>query len=173
MKRRPTGEPMPDEIAFEFGELRVLWDTEAIADYEGSEPKTAWTLEGSLAPAHTALRALAGRSADGSMLLLAAVRPAEAEAHGEEPIGATLIEPSGTVTAMDEALLSTEYSGDGAVRRITLELYREGDDYPIRGAGDTLSASAREDDGLRTESATLHFRLDGHEGVALYEIVHA
>lgn len=164
---------MPDEIAFELGELRVVWDTEAVAGYEGAEPEPAWTLEGALAPAYSALRVLAGRTSEGSILLLAAVRPTDADAHGEEPIGATLIEPDGNITAMDEVLLSTEYAKDGTVRRITLELYREGDDYPIRGAGDTSSASARSQDDLRTESATLRFRLDGNEGLALYEIVHA
>ena len=163
---------MANEIALELDGVRVRWDAGAVAAYASAEPERAWSLEGSLTPKHSALRVLSGATADGSILLLAAARPAETEAHDSELIGALLVEDGGNVVAMDEVLLSTEYTADGAVRRITLELYREGDDYPLRGGGDAASTSAGERDGHRAESATLRFRLDGSEGAALYEILH-
>jgi len=162
---------MADEIALELDGVRVRWDAGAVAAYPSGEPKPAWALEGSLTPDHSALRVLSGATADGSILLLAAARPAAADAHDAERIGAILVEAGGNVVAMDEVLLSTEYAGDGAVRRITLELYREGDDYPLRGAGDAESTGTEEREGHRAETATLRFRLDGSEGAALYEIV--
>ncbi|HYH60603.1 MAG TPA: hypothetical protein VD766_01935 [Solirubrobacterales bacterium] len=161
---------MADEIALELGGVRVRWDAGAVAAYPSADPKPAWALEGSLTPAHSALRVLSGATSDGSILLLAAARPAAADAHDAELIGAVVVE-GGNAVAMDEVLLSTEYAGDGTIRRITLELYREGDDYPIRGAGDAKSTGTEEREGHHTESATLHFRLDGSEGAALYEIV--
>ena len=164
---------MTEGIALDLNGVRVRWDARTVAAYASADPDPAWALEGTLAPAHSALRVFSGATREGSVLLLAALRPADADAHGDERIGAVLIEAEGNLIGMEEVLLSTEYAGDGAIRRITLELYREGDDYPLRGAGDAIGTGAGEREGHRIDSATLRFRLDGSEGTALYEIVHA
>jgi hypothetical protein len=153
--------------------LRVVWDRTALAALAdpGDEPNPGWRLEGSLEPAFTALRVVSGATADGSLLVLCAARPQGAAHHDEESVAAIVADPEGDLSPISEALVSTEYAPDGAIRRLGLELYREGDDYPLRGAGDATKATWSEADGERRDSAQLNFRLDGSEGAALYEIV--
>lgn len=168
--------PVAEEITLEPAPgLRVRWQTEAVGAYPdaGEALEPAWSLEGALAPAHSALRVLAGATSEGSILLLASARPAGAGAHDAEAVSAAVLDPEGEVTTFAESLLSTEYAGDGSVRRITLELYAEGDEYPLRGAGDAAATESSEEEGVRRESTTLRFRLHGHEGAGLYEILHA
>ena len=74
---------------------------------------------------------------------------------------------------IEEALLSTQYSANGAVERIGLELYGEGDDYPVRGAGDATRIFASEEGTGRREQAFLKFRVDGERGIAILDILHA
>ena len=164
---------MAEEIALELNGVRVRWDAGAVAAYPSGRAGARLGARRIAGPGPLGAASAIGGNPDGSILLLAALRPVEADAHGDELAGAVLIEPDGNIAAMDEVLLSTEYAGDGAIRRVTLELYREGDDYPLRGAGDAASAGAEEREGRRVENATLRFRLDGSEGAALYEIVHA
>lgn len=129
-----------------------------------------WSLTGSLAPGHSALRVLTA-TLNGALLILASARPQEADAHDEEKVAALLLENGGKRTEYDEVLLSTQYDSAGSVSRVGLELYPEGDDYPSRGAGDTIELG-RGPEGDHS-IATLDFRLDGRRGTAIYEIVHA
>ena len=165
---------MADELSLTPAEgLRVVWDRAAVAALAdpGDEPNAGWRLEGSLEPGFTALRVVSGATADGFLLVLCAARPAGAAHHDEESVAAIVAEPEGELVPISEALVSTEYTPDGAIRRLGLELYKEGDSYPLRGAGDATDASRSELDGERRESARLSFRLDGSEGAAVYEIV--
>ena len=129
-------------------------------------------LEGALAPEFSALRVVSAATADGTLLLLCAARPEAAAHHDEEAVAAILVSPEGEPEAVEEALVSTEYAADGAIRRLGLELYKEGDDYPVRGAGDATDTGAVEAEGARRDGGELAFRLDGSAGAALYEIVH-
>lgn len=154
--------------------LGLSWDPETARAYagDGETSERAWRLDGALEPAHSALRVLSAATEDGSALVLAAARPEGADGHDEETITAILVDVKGEVTRFEEALLSTQYAMDGSVRRIGLELYEAGQDYPLRGAGDATSTSASDEGGSRCERAELRFRLDGSHGVALYEILH-
>lgn len=130
-------------------------------------------MEGELGAGHTALRVLTAATNEGSLLLVAATRPDGADGHDEENPQAILIAPSGEVKAIEEALVSTQYSASGTIERVGLELYPEGDDYPVRGAGDVVRTSATGEGSGRREQALLDFRLDGEAGSAILDILHS
>ena len=166
---------MADQVRLTPAEgISVAWDTDAVRALvtDESREQPAWRLEGALAPVFSVLRVVSGATADGTLLLLCAARPEAAAHHDEEAVAAVLVSPESAPEAVEEALISTEYAADGAIRRLGLELYKEGDDYPVRGAGDATDTGAAEADGERRDEARLAFRLDGSVGAALYEIVH-
>ena len=166
---------MPDTAAIDLAPgIRVAWDDldRTRADLAAGEPSATWRLEGDLGAGHTALRVLTGSAGKGALLLLAAARPKEADGHDAEKPQAVLISRSGEVKAIEEALLSTQYSASGQIERVGLELYAEEDDYPVRGAGDARRASVSEEGALRHEQAWLDFRLDGEVGDAILDILH-
>jgi len=153
--------------------ISVEWDTDAVRALanDDAHPQPAWRLDGALAPGFSALRVVSGATADGTLLLLCAARPEAAAHHDEDAVAAVLVSPEGEPEAVEEALVSTEYAADGAIRRLGLELYKEGDDYPVRGAGDATGGGAAAAEGERRDVAELAFRLDGSAGAALYEVV--
>lgn len=150
--------------------IAVRWSDDALDALrrDGDSPG-GWRLDGSLAPEHSALRILTAALEDGTALLVAAVRPAGGAAHDAEHVAAMLVGPEAEPERLAEVLLSTEYAAGGAVRRVGLELYRAGEDYPLRAAGDAR-VTGRDDDTV--DRATLGFRLDGRAGNAVYEVVH-
>lgn len=110
--------------------------------------------------------------ADGGLLALTAVRPVNADGHGEERVAAILCGPDGAPVEVSEALLSTEYGTDGVQRRATLELWIDDEDeQPLRGAGTLISASSVRRPGLNAEIAFFRWALDGRDGLGHYEIV--
>jgi hypothetical protein len=162
------------EIALNPAEgLRVVWDPSAVAALARGEGAggPSWRLEGSLAPRFESVRVVSGATDAGGLLLLCAVRPRGAQHHDEDLIAAVVVDPAGESKQISEPLVSTEYAADGSVRRLGLELYSDGDDYPVRGAGDAAGFTSTEADGERRERAELALRLDGEAGRALYEIV--
>jgi hypothetical protein len=166
---------VPDSAALEVAPgIRVAWDDldQTRADLAAGEPSASWRLEGQLGAGHSALRVLTGLAGKGTLLLLAAARPDEADGHDAENPIAVLISRSGEAKALDEALMSMQYSASGRIERLGLELYAEGDDYPVRGAGDARRASASDEGALRHEQAWLDFRLDGEAGDAILDILH-
>jgi hypothetical protein len=166
---------VPEGIALELAPgLRIAWDdlSQTRTGLAADEPNAGWRLEGELAQGHAALRVLTGATGKGSLILLAGARPDDADGHDAESPRAVLVSRSGDVKVIEEALLSTQYSANGQVERVGLELYAEGDDYPVRGAGDARGASAGDDGGLRREQSWFDFRLDGESGDAVLDIVH-
>ncbi|HWQ27574.1 MAG TPA: hypothetical protein VNN12_00965 [Dehalococcoidia bacterium] len=137
--------------------LRVSWQPDALGQPGGHR------IEGSLAGLAT-LRLFSGTTDDGSALALCAARPRGAAHHDEEAVAAVVIDPEGNVHEIEEALVSTEYGADGSVRRLGFELYKNDADYPVRAAAD-----ARPSDGDGT--TVLDFRIDGHSGTALCEVI--
>ena len=154
--------------------IRVVWDdlAETRSALSAEEPSAPWRLEGELGSSHTALKVLTASAGKGSLLLLAGARPDGADGHDAESPHAVLISGSDELTPIEEALISTQYSASGAIERVGLELYAEGDDYPVRGAGDVRRASAADEGAFRREHAWLDFRLDGEVGAAILDIVH-
>jgi len=164
-----------DELALGPAEgITVVWDRAAVKAIakEGVQEEATWRLEGELRPGFSALRVISGATDDGALLLLCAARPEGATHHDEEAVAALVVAPEGEPEEIEEALVSTEYTADGSIRRLGLELYKENDDYPVRAAGDATDTASTEGDGGRRDRAELAFRLDGSAGAALYEVVH-
>ena len=108
---------------------------------------------------------------DGGLLALTAMRPSGSDAHGDEEVAAVLCDPDGAPVEVSEALLSTEYGDDGIQRRATLELWIDGEEGPLRGAGTLISASSVRRLGLHADIAFFRWALEGREGLGHYEIV--
>jgi hypothetical protein len=153
--------------------IAVSWDRPTVAALATPEAEAgaAWRLDGSLDPGFSLLRVVSGATEAGSLLVLCAVRPQAAGNHAEELVAARVVSPDGDVDEIEEALVSTQYAPDGSIRRLGLELYKPGDDYPLRAAGDATGTSSSEENGASRERAALSLRLDGVPGAATYEIV--
>jgi hypothetical protein len=110
--------------------------------------------------------------ADGGVLALSAVRPPGAAGHGEEVVATVICGPDGAPVDVAETLLSTEYGEDGVPRRVTLELWTDGEEgQPLRGAGTLISSRAVARPGLDTVIAFFRWSLEGREGLGHYEIL--
>jgi hypothetical protein len=118
------------------------------------------------------LRTLSAVLADGSLLALGAVRPRSAPGHGEEELSGSLVGAEESVR-FDEPLLSTEYDATGHQRRATLELYAEGAELPLRGAGRRIAGVSLPLGDARLEVAFLDLVLAGERGTARYDILRA
>jgi hypothetical protein len=114
-------------------------------------------------------RFLALPGPDRSLLLAAAARPDGAETHGDEGVAAWQLDPEGEANAFGEALLSTQYDGDGVQVRAGLELWRQQPDSPpLRAAGRLLHRTVVELGPVT--AATLHTSAEGSEGIGGYLI---
>ena len=165
--------PEPEKLKLVLdGDLIVHWDEEALAGLgEDAAAPRPWHLHGEPGAENSALRVLSARFGDGGLLLIAALRPADADGHdAERPLG-LLRDEEGT-RQLHEVLLSTEYGRSGEPQRLGLEMYEEPDGYALRAAGDAISVEGDESEGWRREVARLDFRLDGADGAAVYEIWH-
>jgi hypothetical protein len=109
------------------------------------------------------IRSLTAVLDDGSLLLVAAARPAGAAGHGDEVTDAVVVDADGAVTRFDEPLLSTEYGPDGRHRRAGVELWGPEDAAALRGAGTLIGGAG--------DTAFLRFRLNGAAGTARYDLV--
>jgi hypothetical protein len=109
---------------------------------------------------------------DGGLLALSAVRPAGSSEHGDERVTAVLCGPDGAPVEVSETLLSTEYGPDGVQRRVTLELWTDGEEgQPLRGAGTLISAAKVRQPGIDSDIAFFRWSVEGREGLGHYEVV--
>jgi hypothetical protein len=157
---------MSVDLAVDIDGVRVAWDEDALRDLAAGASDPAWRLDGE--PDWGALESLRVVSAafeDGSLLALAAPRPAGAGGHDAHP-RALLLQPNGEVVEMTEALLSTQYDADGAPSRIGMELYRAPDALPMRVAADRRAPAQVADGAERTAMA---FRMEGFQGAGVFE----
>jgi len=114
-------------------------------------------------------RFLAFPGPDRSLLVAAAARPDGAETHGDEGVAAWQLDPEGEANAFGEALLSTQYDGDGIQVRTGLELWRpQADSPPLRAAGRLLHGTVIELGPVT--AAALHTSAEGSEGIGGYLI---
>lgn len=166
---------VPEGLALELAPgLRVVWNdvNSSRSALSRGEVAEEWRLDGDLGK-HSAVRVLTGATTTGALILLAGARPAGAEGHDSEQPRAVIVGPSGALQPMEESLLSTQLSGTGQVERVGLELYAEGDDYPVRGAGDAVGEAEDAGGTPPRERTVLDFRLDGERGTAVLDVVRA
>lgn len=108
---------------------------------------------------------------DGDAIVLEAVRPARAKAHGDEEVWAALVEAGDPVTVFDPRL-STTYDGEGHQRRAGLELWTsEEEGYPIRAAGQVICGSSLDLGELVLDLAFFQWTSGGAEGIGRYDIL--
>ena len=104
---------------------------------------------------------------DGSLLLATAARPQGARNHADEGIAAWRLDPEGGANSFAEALLSTQYDGDGVHVRAGLELWRsERETPPVRAAGRVVRGTAARVGAVT--AVVLHTSAEGSEGIGDY-----
>jgi hypothetical protein len=86
-------------------------------------------------------RHLAVELGDGSLLIASAWGEQRLEGHGNERVSAWLIDADGAMSGFEEALLSTQYDGDGHPTRAGLELWPADDAPPVRVAASSLGGA--------------------------------
>jgi hypothetical protein len=117
-------------------------------------------------------RTVAAWLEDGTGIALASLRPAGAAGHEAEAVSASLIE-GGYPQAIADPRLSTTLDGTGRQRRAGMELWVSDDaDFPHRIAGEALCGTTLELGRLRLDCAFFRWRMDGHDGVGRYDILH-
>lgn len=163
-RTRPSSTPerrVADVVALEFespaGELlRFEWDEERLAKLQPTaESEPVWQLAGELDWDEVErVRVLSARLEDGRVIAIVGLRPTGAEGHGDE-LTVGLLGSDGSVSGLDESLLSTEYGPDGLPRRIGLELYATEGSLPLRIAGEVTAVSTTSNGGVDRISAAL------------------
>lgn len=164
-------------LAFETGEGRSVTvqavGTSCELGSSGFEARgVAWAIEGE--HDQGSLRTLWALPADGTLLVLFALRPAKAGDHGSETIGAARIGRDGGVTSYAEPLISTEYDASGSQTRATLELWHDDAEDGVladRAGGTRVSGGAGRIAAQTLEAARFDWRLGGVPGIGAYEIV--
>ncbi len=170
---------MTERLALELrppgGEaLAIEWDDEALSALAGAGDPSPWRVEGEIEwSAVGSLRILSAAFESGSLLALAALRPAAARGHGEDKVEAALVRPGGEIVPLEVVLLSTEYGPDHLPRRIGVELYPSAEEVPQRAAGDADEVAIARFDGAIREVAMLDMRRDGKPGRGRNEILRA
>jgi hypothetical protein len=112
-------------------------------------------------------RALFLPAPDGEALLLTAVREPGASNHADEAVSAWLLDRDGHATAFEEALLSTQYDGDGLQTRVGLELWPADADAPLLRAAATTFGLSRSHG---VSAALMASSVEGAEGTGGYLI---
>jgi hypothetical protein len=117
-------------------------------------------------------RSLAVVFADGGLLALSSGAPASGSPHEDEEVAAVLTEPEGEVP-IERALISTQYDGNGAQQRATVELWlpEEHGEPPIRGAGTVIRSVSVVVGDRRIETAFFSWSLEGRQGLGRYELI--
>ncbi|HKG17005.1 MAG TPA: hypothetical protein VKA96_04880 [Solirubrobacteraceae bacterium] len=108
-------------------------------------------------------------------VMLSAVRPTGAAAHGDEAVTAFLVEPADGLAApapVAEPRLSTTYDAEGRQRRAGLELWmHEDDELPRRLAGEAACGTSLQLADLRLGCAFFRWRMEGRSGVGRYDVL--
>jgi hypothetical protein len=167
---------MAEGVSVEFSSpsgttLRFDWPLDRLQRLDAEDHDTVWERAGELDWDEVeSVRVVSGRLDDGRLLALAALRPAGAEGHGDDAVYGVVVDDAGEAESLAQALISTEYGPEGAVRRVGLELYREDDGLALRVAGDATGAEEHRDGGVLHRRITLALRAGG-PGVGVLDIL--
>ena len=169
---------MAEGVALEFTDpsgdpLRIEWSAEALAALVSPQPdpEPAWRLAGQIDwDEIEGMRIISARVGADLLLAVGAVRPKGAAGHGDELV-AGAVGDGEAFERLEEALVSTEYGADGAVRRIGLELYRGPGGFPIRVAGDKIASSSERRDAIRRDTASFELRSAGEQGIGVLDVL--
>lgn len=117
-------------------------------------------------------RSVTAATDDGALLHILAVRPQAATPHGDELVAGQVTDPQSDSGAapFEEVRLSTIYGPDGLPRSAGAELYRPGDEWPSRLAGESLAGFVLELGGTGIAISFFRWTLVGRPGWGVYEI---
>jgi hypothetical protein len=168
-----------DVVGLEFedpaGErLRFEWAADELASFdpEPSADQPVWRLGGELDwDEIEAVRVVSARLDDGRLLAIVALRPPDAEGHGDELVVGAMGAGTDDFAQLHETLLSTEYGADGLPRRIGAELYPSETSIPIRVAGESTASASFDSGGVQRTSASLKLRSAGATGTGALDIL--
>jgi hypothetical protein len=118
------------------------------------------------------LRFLHAATDEGSLVTVAAVRPPQVDAHGEELVAGQITDPQGDEAALplEQVRLSTVFDDEGLPRTAGLELYRPGDELPARLAGQVVWRMSGKPSGGGRTIGFFRWVLDGRPAWGTYEI---
>ena len=117
-----------------------------------------------------ALRTLAAVFDPALAILALSRRPRGAHGHGDEDVRAWIIR-DGAPLAVEDARISTIYDSDGRQRSAGLELWLPGEDFPRRASGAARAGASLTLEGLRVHAAVFSWRMEGRDGIGVYDIV--
>ena len=96
-------------------------------------------------------------------------RPQGARGHGDETVEAKLL-LGGALVDAEDARISTVYDADGRQRTAGLELWLSEEDFPRRASGSVEAGCSLTLEGLRVNAAVFRWRMEGRDGLGLYEL---
>jgi hypothetical protein len=102
-------------------------------------------------------------------VFVVARRPRGVVGHGHELVEASIL-IDGELAEVEDARLSTVYDGDGRQRNAGLELWLPAEDFPRRVSGTVQAGASLSLEGLRVNAAVFGWRMEGRDGVGLYEL---
>lgn len=116
-------------------------------------------------------RTLAVWLEDEQGIALASVRPRGADGHEDEVVSAYVLDEE--ATEIDDPRLSTTIDANGRQLRAGLELWvdEDGDEGPLRAAGDAVCGTTFDLGELRLDCAFFEWRMDGRRGVGRYDLL--
>jgi hypothetical protein len=109
---------------------------------------------------------------DGAVLNLVALRPASGASHGDELVAAEVAEPGGEdgATSFEEVRLSSIYGPDGLPRTGGAELYRPGEEWPLRLSGEAVAGGVLAAGASSIAITFFRWTFTGRPGWGSYEI---
>ena len=167
--------PVEHGSAPELGMEGVSVDRDKLATLASGDPGgSPWAIEGKIDWQRSRmLRLISAALEDGTLVAVAAVRPAGAEDHGSDAVAGVVGDAEGDLSPLEESLISTEFGPDERPRRIGLELYRDAESAPLRIAGEVAAVGSNREtaNGWTREAMRLELRSGGHGGHGLYEVL--
>jgi hypothetical protein len=153
-----TADPQDISLAVAGSEVRLRWSPDVGEAWViASEPDWG-RLEG--------IRMVSAVFEDGASVGVVAIRPGNANGHGDDVVAARFVDAEGNQTDTSEALVSVEYDAARRPRRLGIELWPDSDSPPLR-----IAADREPTEELREgrEVVPMALRLDGMGGRGTYE----
>lgn len=117
-----------------------------------------------------AVRSIAALFDRDNAFLALSRRPHGARGHDVEETVAWLLR-AGQPVAIEETRISTVYDGDGRQRSAGLELWIDGEDFPLRLAGSAVAGSSLQLQSVDVHAAIFAWRMGDREGSGAYELM--
>jgi hypothetical protein len=150
------------------GEVAVAWEEEILRGMaSGKDVEQPWRLEGEVEWGRwQSLRVLSSAYEDGSLLVLASLRPRDAGGHDKDVVGALHAGPDASPAPLEDVLPSLHVGEDG-LERFNLEASQAEGHGIVRAAGDVEST---EDAGPVARSI-LRMRMAGASGFGTFDVL--